>query len=124
MAEQPPQQKPSLLQDTTAATIKALTDKINRLESGGGGGGGNGRQGGYRKMGSKNYPRNNDGIRTTRRWDNDNYCWTCGYDIKHTKYDLLVHQRHSKPQKGSNSNQHHERIHLQSTSQSLKSLEV
>ena len=31
MVKQPPQQQP--LQDTTAATIKALTGKINRLES-------------------------------------------------------------------------------------------
>jgi hypothetical protein len=42
MAKQPP---PAPLQDTTAATIKALTDKINRLESGGNNGnnGGGGR---------------------------------------------------------------------------------
>jgi hypothetical protein len=83
MAKQP-QQQVSPLQDTTAATIKALTDKLNRLESGGGGGRGGGR-GGYRKAGSKSYHRNNEsGVRTTRRWDNDHYCWTCGYDIKHT----------------------------------------
>jgi len=77
MAKQP--QQPSPLQDTTAATIKALTDKINRLEASAGN-----RTGGSR--GSANtYQRNGkDGIRTTRRWDNDNYCWTCGYDIKHT----------------------------------------
>ena len=37
MAKQPPQQQPMPLQDSTAATIKALTDKINRLESGKGG---------------------------------------------------------------------------------------
>jgi hypothetical protein len=97
MAKQPPQQKPSPLQDTTAATIKALTYKINRLENGGGSG--NGGQGGYRKMGSTNYPRNNDGIRSTRRWNNDNYCWTCGYDIKHNsltcKYikDVTQHEK-------------------------------
>jgi hypothetical protein len=67
MAKQP-QQQVSPLQDTTAATIKAPTDKINQLESGsGGGGGGSGGREGYRKMGSKNYPRwNNDGVRTTR----------------------------------------------------------
>jgi hypothetical protein len=45
MAKQPP---PSPLQDTTAATITALTDRINRLESGGNGGTGRGR---YRKSG-------------------------------------------------------------------------
>jgi hypothetical protein len=60
MATQPQQISP--LHDTTAATIKALTDKINRLESGSGGGGGGGSSGcgGYRKIGSKSYPRNND----------------------------------------------------------------
>jgi hypothetical protein len=81
MAKQPQQLQASPLQDTTAATIKALTDKINRLKGGNGGGG----RRGDRKAGSKSYPRNNEsGIRTTRRWDNDHYCWTCGYDIKHT----------------------------------------
>ena len=78
MARQP--QKPQPLQDSTAATIKALTDKINRLEAGNGGGGpGN-------KGGGKHFPRNsgNTGIRPARRWENDNYCWTCGFDIKHT----------------------------------------
>jgi hypothetical protein len=70
------------LQDTTAATIKALTDKINRLESGTTGGTGRGQ---YRKSGGQNFPANGkDGTRITRRRDNDNYCWTCGFDIKHT----------------------------------------
>jgi hypothetical protein len=78
MAKQPP----APLQDTTTATIKALTDKINRLESGGNGG--NGGRGQYRKAGGQSFPANEkDGIRPTRRWDNDNYCWTCGFDIKH-----------------------------------------
>ncbi|OEU07064.1 hypothetical protein FRACYDRAFT_252167 [Fragilariopsis cylindrus CCMP1102] len=74
------------LQDTTAATIKALTEKINRLESGSGGRGSGGRgHRGYRSFGSNSFLRNNDsGTRVTRRWDSDNYCWTCGYDIKHT----------------------------------------
>jgi len=81
MAKQPPV---APLQDTTAATIKALTDKINRLKSGTNGGTGTGR-GQYRKAGGQNFPSNGkDGTRPTRRWDNDNYCWTCGYDIKHT----------------------------------------
>jgi hypothetical protein len=25
-----------------------------------------------------------DGKRTARRYNNDNYCWTCGFDISHT----------------------------------------
>jgi len=76
MAKQP--QQPSPLQDTTAATIKALTDKINRLEAGHNTGGGKGpSRGGFVTNGK-------DGIRTRRRWDNDNYCWTCGFDVKHT----------------------------------------
>jgi hypothetical protein len=79
MAKQPPV---APLQDTTAATIKALTDKINRLESGENGGSGRGQ---YRKSGGQNLPANGkDGTRLTRRWDNDNKCWTCGFDIKHT----------------------------------------
>jgi len=78
MAKQPQSQPPlQPLQDSTAATIKALTDKINRLEAANSGGGGS-------RGGQKNYPSNGkDGIRTTRRWNNDNYCWTCGFDIKH-----------------------------------------
>jgi hypothetical protein len=79
MAKQPPT---TPLQDITAATIKALTDKINRLESGTTGGTGRGQ---YRKSGGQNFPANGkDGTRITRRWDNDNYCWTCGFGIKHT----------------------------------------
>jgi hypothetical protein len=74
MAKQPPV---APLQDTTAATIKALTD-----ESGGNGGTGRGQ---YIKSGGQNFPANGkDGTRIARRWDNDNYCWTCGFDIKHT----------------------------------------
>ena len=58
------QQQP--LQDTTTATIKALTDKINQLESESGG-----RESGHRSR----FLRNNDGeIRTTQQWNSDNYC--------------------------------------------------
>jgi hypothetical protein len=79
MAKQPPT---TPLQDTTAATIKALIDKINRLESGTTGGTGRGQ---YRKSGGQNFPANGkDGNRIATRWDNNNYCWTCGFDIKHT----------------------------------------
>jgi hypothetical protein len=75
MAKQPP---PAPLQDTTAATIKALTEKINRLENGGK------RRGQHRKAGGQSFPSNGkDGTRPTRQWDNDNYCWTCGFDIEH-----------------------------------------
>jgi hypothetical protein len=53
MAKQP---QPQPLQDNTAATIKALTDKINRLESGSssnkrGGGGSSGQGSGKRQKG-------------------------------------------------------------------------
>ena len=86
MAKQPHQQP---LQDTTTATIKALTDKINRLESGsegrvsGGRHNGGRERSGYRELGGKNIPRNNDGgTRMTCRWDNSNcYCLTCGFDL-------------------------------------------
>jgi hypothetical protein len=85
MAKQPQSQtQPQPLQDNTAATIKALTYKINRLESASSAGNRDG--GGNRgsRGGQKNFPSNGkDGIRTTRRWCNDNYCWTCGFDIKH-----------------------------------------
>jgi hypothetical protein len=84
MAKQPqPQPQLQPLQDNTATTIKALTDKINRLESASSGGNRGGGGGGSRG-GQNNYPSNGkDGIRTTRRWCNDNYCWTCGFGIKH-----------------------------------------
>jgi hypothetical protein len=58
IAKQPQQVSP--LQDTTATTIKALTDKINRLESGSGSGGKSSRRSGYRKIGSESFPRNNE----------------------------------------------------------------
>ena len=112
MAKQP-QQTP--LQDTTAATIKALTDKINRLESGKSGKENNGKTSGYRTLGSNSFPRNKDGIRTSRRWDNDNYCWTCGFDIMHTsencKYikDATAHKKEAtanNPMGGSTRNMH------------------
>jgi hypothetical protein len=61
MAKQPPV---APLQDTTAATIKALTDKINWLESGGNGGTGRGQ---YRKSGGQNFSANGkDGTRIAR----------------------------------------------------------
>ena len=70
---------------TANDTIRALTERLNLLESskseGNGDGGGNG---GYRALGSNNFPKNGkDGTRSRRRWDNDEYCWTCGFDIKH-----------------------------------------
>ena len=49
-----PQQQP--LQDTTTATIKALTDKINQFESGSGKG-----RVQYRTLGSSRFLRNSDG---------------------------------------------------------------
>jgi hypothetical protein len=65
--------------------MKALTDKINRLEAGGSTkrGGGSISQGGGKRHKGWLLPNGKDGIRNTRRWDNDNYCWTCGFDIKH-----------------------------------------
>ena len=83
------------LQDSAAdqlQQIRVLTDKVNRLESnsGGSGNGGRGGRGGYRPLGSNSFPKNNgDGTRTCRRWDNDNYCWTCGFDIKHNSMTCI-----------------------------------
>jgi hypothetical protein len=78
MAEQPPQ--PSPLQNNMAGTIKALSDKINRLESGDNGGNGGGGRGQYRKAGGQSFPSNGkDGSRPSRSWDNDNYYLTCGF---------------------------------------------
>ena len=80
--QQQQQQQQTPLQDTTATAIKALTDKINRLKAGSSGGGGQGRS---NKEGRKSHPSNGkDGIRVTKRWDNDNYCWLCGFNIKNT----------------------------------------
>jgi hypothetical protein len=119
MAKPPP---PAPLQDTTAATIKALTDKINRLKSGGNNSGGRGQ---YRKAGGQSFPSNGkDGTRLTRRWDNDNYCWTCGFDIKHTSETCKYIKDTVNHKKRSNSNQYNEWIYPQSTPQGMKSLEV
>ena len=86
MAKQPQPRPHQRQQDNTAATIKALTDKINRLEAGGGStkrGGGSISQGSGKRHKGWLLPNGKDGTRNTRRWDNDNYCWTCGFDIKH-----------------------------------------
>jgi hypothetical protein len=100
MAKQPqPQPQLQPLQDNTATTIKALTDKINRLESASSGGNRGGGGGGSRG-GQNNYPSNGkDGIRTTRRWCNDNYCWTCGFDIKHNSMTCQYIKEPEKHQK-------------------------
>ena len=112
MTKNSPQQQPLPLQDSTAATIKALTDKINRLEANAKGRG----SGGSGGSSANTYQRNGkDGSRTTRRWDNDNYCWTCGFDIKHTsdtcKYikDATAHKKEAtanNPMGGSTRNMH------------------
>jgi hypothetical protein len=101
LAKQPQQLQPT--QDKTAETIRVLTDKINRLESSGSrsGSGSTSGSGGTRNSGSrggqKNYPSNGkDGIRNSRRYDNDNYCWTCGFDIKH---DSMTCQYIKEPEK-------------------------
>ena len=82
-------------------------DKINRLEANKGGRGGGG---------GKRYPTNGkDQTRSTRRWENDNYCWSCGFDIKHTsatcKYikDVTNHKAEAtamNPMGGSTRNLH------------------
>jgi hypothetical protein len=99
MAKQP---QPQPLQDNTAAAIKALTDKINRLEAGGGStkrGGGSISQGSGKRHKGWLLPNGKDGIRNTRRWDNDNYCWTCGFDIKHNSMTCLYITEPEKHQK-------------------------
>ena len=94
MAAMAPKQAPPPKKENPMSTVfdvlkqnKILTDRINRLESNAGGtNGGNSKGGrnGYRSLGSKTFCKNNsDGTRSCRRWDNDNYCWTCGFDIKH-----------------------------------------
>lgn len=62
--------------------MKALTDRIKSLESGGSRGGNN------KKAGGESSPSNGK-WHTSRKWENDNYCWTCGYDIKHTSLTCL-----------------------------------
>jgi hypothetical protein len=101
MAKQP-QPQPRPLQDNTAATIKALTDKINRLEAGGGStkrGGGSISQGNGKRHKGWLLPNGQDGTRNTRRWDNDNYCWTCGFDIKHNSMTCQYIKEPEKHQK-------------------------
>ena len=72
----PPQQETA---DNRSQQIIALTNRLNQLELKK-----DGQGGGYRALGSNGFPKNNkDGSRTRRRWANDNYCWTCGFDIKH-----------------------------------------
>ena len=104
LAKQPQQQQPPPPQDKTAETIRVLTDKINRLEASGSssasgstsGSGGTRNRGG----GQKHYPSNGkDGIRNSRRYDNDNYCWTCGFDIKHNSLTCQYIKEPEKHQK-------------------------
>jgi hypothetical protein len=96
-----PQQQQQQPQDKTAETIRVLTDKINRLEaSGSTSGSGGTRNSGSRGGGQKHYPSNGkDGIRNSRRYDNDNYCWTCGFDIKHNSMTCQYIKEPEKHQK-------------------------
>ncbi|OEU15577.1 hypothetical protein FRACYDRAFT_240270 [Fragilariopsis cylindrus CCMP1102] len=85
MAAKQPPPPPQETADDRLNQIKVLTERLNLLESNkSGGGGSGGRNGGYRSLGSNSFPKNNkDGTRACRRWSNDEYCWTCGFDIKH-----------------------------------------
>ena len=102
-----PQQQQQQPQDKTAETIRVLTDKINRLEasgsssgSGSTSGSGGTRNSGSRGGGQKHYPINGkDGIRNSRRYDNDNYYWTCGFDIKHNSMTCQYIKEPEKHQK-------------------------
>ena len=105
MAKQPlPTPLKETVYDDRSNQIKVLTDRLNQLENakgrGGKGGGGGSKRGAYRALGSGSFPRNDEaGCRTCRRWDNDEYCWTCGFDIKHNsmtcKY-IKDHANHKK----------------------------
>ena len=82
--------------------MKELTDKIIRIEEGGSTkrGGGSIRQGsGKRHKGGWLLPNGQDGTRNMRRWDNDNYCWTCGFDIKHNSMTCQYIKEPEKHQK-------------------------
>jgi hypothetical protein len=82
MAERQPPPQQATAVDAKSQQIQVLTDRLNQLELNKGGGGGGG--GGYRALGSTGFQKNGkDGTRTCRRWSNDEYCWTCGFDIKH-----------------------------------------
>ncbi|OEU18651.1 hypothetical protein FRACYDRAFT_236930 [Fragilariopsis cylindrus CCMP1102] len=113
MAErQPPPPPQQQTMDAKSQQIQVLTDRLNQLELNKGGGGG----GGYRALGSNAFPKNGkDGTRTCRRWSNDEYCWTCGFDIKHNsmtcKYikDAAAHKKEAtaaNPMGGSTRNLH------------------
>ena len=86
--QQQPQKETAFVVDDRSQQIIALTNRLNELElnksGSGNGGGGGGKGGGYRALGSNGFPKNGkDGTRSCRRWDNDEYCWACGFDIKH-----------------------------------------
>jgi hypothetical protein len=61
------------------ATITAIMSKMNTGGSGSGSGNGGGSGSGTGR--NKRNEKDKDGKRKQRRYDNDNYCWTCGFDI-------------------------------------------
>jgi hypothetical protein len=88
-APPPPPAQANAATDANAKMMATMMAMMNTMNAGGGPGGGAGAGGTGAKTGdhSRNRQvRDNDknGKRNTRRYNNDNYCWSCGFDISHT----------------------------------------
>jgi hypothetical protein len=68
--------------DSNAKMMEMMMKMMGKMTTGGSTGG----KGDSTKGGSTGVSRRNDknGKRSNRRYENDNYCWTCGFDLGHT----------------------------------------
>jgi hypothetical protein len=67
--------------DANAKMMEIMMAMMNKMNAGGAGASAKtGNQSQNRQLGDND----KNGKRNTRRYNNDNYCWTCGFDISHT----------------------------------------
>jgi hypothetical protein len=81
----PAQANAATTTDANAKMMETMMAMMNKMKTSGSTGDTSGSGGGGGGKKKKYLPRDNDkdGKRTTRRYDNDNYCWTCGFDLNH-----------------------------------------
>jgi hypothetical protein len=78
----PPQATAATTTDTNAKMMELMMAMMNKMKTSGSTGDTSG-GGGTKKKGDRRRDNDKDGKRTNRRYDNDNYCWTCGFDLNH-----------------------------------------
>jgi hypothetical protein len=70
--------------DANAKMMEKMMAMMNTMNAGGGPGTGTSAKTGDRGRNRQLRDNDKNGKRNTRRYTNDNYCWTCGFDISHT----------------------------------------